>query len=131
MFGSRLDCRGDNSRIRVVDFASILNVGRAHALEEAKEGEMPTAKDVAFLCFTSGTTGMPKAAMINHENMVENGFRNSSSCVPVAALVSSRGLRSRSPTTSKRFDQYSFQQSQCFWTRSKTRLRPKSLAGGH
>ena len=69
MFGSGLDCRRDG-RVRVVNFASILNVGRAHALEEPKEGEMPTAEDVAFLCFTSGTTGMPKAAMINHENMV-------------------------------------------------------------
>ena len=31
---------------------------------------MPTAEDEAFLCFTSGTTGMPKAAMVSHCNMV-------------------------------------------------------------
>ena len=61
---------GDNNGARVVEFGSLLAVGRAHTLEEPGEGEQPTADDVAFLCFTSGTTGVPKAAMIRHMNVV-------------------------------------------------------------
>ncbi len=36
----------------------------------AEEGERPSLSDVALLIFTSGTTGMPKAALVSHYRIV-------------------------------------------------------------
>jgi malonyl-CoA/methylmalonyl-CoA synthetase len=38
-----------------------------------KTGDCPPfSEDVAMLCYTSGTTGRPKGAMITHENLISN-----------------------------------------------------------
>ena len=32
----------------------------------------PSPKDLALICFTSGTTGVPKGAMLTHGNLIAN-----------------------------------------------------------
>ena len=47
-------------------FAEVCEVGAAHPTPHIP----PKPEDLAFLCYTSGTTGMPKGAMITHGCMV-------------------------------------------------------------
>uniref|UniRef100_A0A8C4EC46 Long-chain-fatty-acid--CoA ligase n=1 Tax=Dicentrarchus labrax TaxID=13489 RepID=A0A8C4EC46_DICLA len=37
-----------------------------------KEFELPNPEDLAIVCFTSGTTGNPKGAMLTHGNVISN-----------------------------------------------------------
>ncbi|MCZ6674621.1 MAG: AMP-binding protein [Verrucomicrobia bacterium] len=45
-----------------------------------KEAYAASAKDMAFLQFTSGSTGMPRAVMILHQTLVHNVFSLDSAC---------------------------------------------------
>jgi long-chain acyl-CoA synthetase len=56
-------------------FADLEALGRERAAKDAalfeQEIERGMPDDVAFVCYTSGTTGSPKGAMITHANAIE------------------------------------------------------------
>jgi long-chain acyl-CoA synthetase len=56
-------------------FADVEALGRAQADKDAsffaQEIEKGKADDLAFVCYTSGTTGNPKGAMLTHANGIE------------------------------------------------------------
>ena len=55
-------------------YADVQALGHAEAAKDARRFESEIdrgrADDVAFVCYTSGTTGNPKGAMITHENAI-------------------------------------------------------------
>ena len=55
-----------NAGLSLSTFQEIRSVGTAHP----KPHVPPAPSDLAFLCYTSGTTGQPKGAMILHQNLV-------------------------------------------------------------
>ena len=59
------------SRCRTQETYDLLELARAHAGEKLAPVGL-TADDVAFLTYTSGTTGPPKGAMNTHGNVVFN-----------------------------------------------------------
>ncbi|KAL0979436.1 hypothetical protein UPYG_G00185030 [Umbra pygmaea] len=60
--------RGKNCGVEIVQLAELLELGR-HNL---KDPMPPKPQDLAVVCFTSGTTGKPKGAMITHGNIASN-----------------------------------------------------------
>jgi long-chain acyl-CoA synthetase len=60
---------------RLKSFADVEALGRERAAREPgffeAEIEKGRAQDIAFVCYTSGTTGSPKGAMITHHNVIE------------------------------------------------------------
>ena len=60
---------------RLKSFAEVAALGRERAAKEpeffAREVEKGRADDLAFVCYTSGTTGNPKGAMLTHANGIE------------------------------------------------------------
>uniref|UniRef100_A0AAQ4RUX3 Long-chain-fatty-acid--CoA ligase n=1 Tax=Gasterosteus aculeatus aculeatus TaxID=481459 RepID=A0AAQ4RUX3_GASAC len=68
-FGSELVERG----IRCgVDVVSMMDVEVKHALLGQNVVVPPKPDDLSIVCFTSGTTGNPKGAMLTHENVVSD-----------------------------------------------------------
>ncbi|NWX99451.1 ACSL1 ligase, partial [Nothoprocta ornata] len=67
-FGIDLVERGKKCGVEVFSMGQIVELGRAHRQKPMP----PKPEDLAVICFTSGTTGNPKGAMITHQNIVSN-----------------------------------------------------------
>lgn len=67
-FEDDLKQRGEKSGIEILSFCEAENLGK----ENFKKPVPPRPEDLGIICFTSGTTGNPKGAMITHENVISN-----------------------------------------------------------
>ncbi|KAF1485765.1 Long-chain-fatty-acid--CoA ligase 1, partial [Eudyptula minor novaehollandiae] len=67
-FGMDLVERGKKCGVEVFSMRELEELGRAHRQKPIP----PKPEDLAVICFTSGTTGNPKGAMITHQNIVSN-----------------------------------------------------------
>ncbi|NXO53491.1 ACSL1 ligase, partial [Aramus guarauna] len=67
-FGIDLVERGRKCGVEVLSMRQIEELGRTHRQKPMP----PKPEDLAVICFTSGTTGDPKGAMISHQNIVSN-----------------------------------------------------------
>ena len=53
-------------RVKLYSWADVEAAGRAAMVPP----QPPSGRDIAFFCYTSGTTGNPKGALIRHDNMI-------------------------------------------------------------
>uniref|UniRef100_K9IN93 Long-chain-fatty-acid--CoA ligase n=1 Tax=Desmodus rotundus TaxID=9430 RepID=K9IN93_DESRO len=67
-FKEDLKERGERSGVEVLSFSDAENIGK----ENFRKPMPPEPEDLGIICFTSGTTGDPKGAMITHQNVVSN-----------------------------------------------------------
>ncbi|XP_034044173.1 long-chain-fatty-acid--CoA ligase 1a [Thalassophryne amazonica] len=67
-FDSDLVARGQEKGIEILSLKEFEVLGKASHQKPVP----PKPKDLAIICFTSGTTGDPKGAMITHENIICN-----------------------------------------------------------
>ncbi|XP_010214494.1 PREDICTED: long-chain-fatty-acid--CoA ligase 1, partial [Tinamus guttatus] len=67
-FGVDLVERGKKCGVEIFSMREIEELGRVHRQKPMP----PKPEDLAVICFTSGTTGNPKGAMITHQNIVSN-----------------------------------------------------------
>lgn len=49
-----------------IPFSTIIRLGRTHPIAAVE----PAPEDIATVCFTSGTTGLPKGAVLTHASMI-------------------------------------------------------------
>ncbi|ERE78297.1 long-chain-fatty-acid--CoA ligase 5-like protein [Cricetulus griseus] len=67
-FDDDLTERGEKSGIEILSLSDAENLGK----ENFKKPVPPNPENLSVVCFTSGTTGDPKGAMITHQNIVSN-----------------------------------------------------------
>ena len=60
----------EEASIRALSYAQVEAVGARRIAEEGHEHSPPSPLDLATFCYTSGTTGLPKGAMISHQNFI-------------------------------------------------------------
>jgi len=59
-----------DAELNVLSFAKVEAVGAQLISTEGHKHNPPSGTDVATFCYTSGTTGNPKGALITHENLL-------------------------------------------------------------
>ncbi|XP_074084967.1 long-chain-fatty-acid--CoA ligase 1 isoform X1 [Macrotis lagotis] len=60
--------RGKKCGVEVISMKAFEDLGRANR----RKPKPPSSGDLAVICFTSGTTGNPKGALITHQNVVSD-----------------------------------------------------------
>ncbi|XP_041317184.1 long-chain-fatty-acid--CoA ligase 5 isoform X1 [Pyrgilauda ruficollis] len=68
LFDKELKDRGVKVGIEILSLQEIEELGR----NNIREPVPPKPEDLSVVCFTSGTTGNPKGAMLTHQNVVSN-----------------------------------------------------------
>ncbi|KAM6185556.1 long-chain-fatty-acid--CoA ligase 5 [Rhynchocyon petersi] len=67
-FDDELKERGEKIGIEILSLCDAENIGK----ENFRKPVPPKPEDLSIICFTSGTTGDPKGAMLTHQNIVAN-----------------------------------------------------------
>ncbi|KAB5565433.1 hypothetical protein PHYPO_G00241440 [Pangasianodon hypophthalmus] len=67
-FDSELVAEAQKCGVEIISLIDAEALGKAHRQQPAP----PKPDDMAIICFTSGTTGNPKGAMLTHRNIVSN-----------------------------------------------------------
>ncbi|XP_064287384.1 long-chain-fatty-acid--CoA ligase 5 [Passer domesticus] len=68
LFDKELKDRGTKVGIEILSLQEVEELGR----NNTREPVPPKPEDLSVVCFTSGTTGNPKGAMLTHQNVVSN-----------------------------------------------------------
>ncbi|NXG33335.1 ACSL5 ligase, partial [Dromaius novaehollandiae] len=92
LFDNEVKDRGAKLGVEILALQEVEELGRNNIVEPVP----PKPEDVCIVCFTSGTTGSPKGAMLTHENVVadaaaflkctENTFECTSSDISMSYL---------------------------------------------
>ncbi|XP_071267492.1 long-chain-fatty-acid--CoA ligase 1-like isoform X2 [Salvelinus alpinus] len=67
-FDDELVAKGKDCGIDILSLSQVEAIGKAHHHQPVP----PSPEDMAVVCFTSGTTGNPKGAMLTHGNVASN-----------------------------------------------------------
>ncbi|KAF1464684.1 Long-chain-fatty-acid--CoA ligase 5, partial [Pygoscelis antarcticus] len=68
LFDKELKDRGAKAGVEILTLQEVEELGR----NNIREPVPPKPEDLCIVCFTSGTTGNPKGAMLTHQNVVAN-----------------------------------------------------------
>ena len=66
--GQRLPRLPSGVKAQVVTLETVIKAGKEHPRSHIP----PQPTDIATLCYTSGTTGVPKGAMLSHGSLIAN-----------------------------------------------------------
>jgi long-chain acyl-CoA synthetase len=60
----------EEAGLQVMSFAKVEAIGAQRIATKGHKHRPPSGKDIFTLCYTSGTTGDPKGALLTHENLL-------------------------------------------------------------